>query len=266
MEVNDIKKPTVDSGKVAQSVKSTPKQRSLSTLSAQSVDVARADSVSIKVDGQGARSESTAKSRERANALINVVNFAAEATQGIDDLVRSVSGIADQVGKPETPPARAQVLESEANSLVEEIRKQANRPGPDGVRVLAGDSVTVDLEEKLGKTLEVLLPDHASDAFGLGTIEFSTKDAVIATRANIEQARQRLEVLKEAVSGARNEVVSSVNQLEVALQNDEAARSSIRDVEGALEVSNTVRSDIKLNPGSALASLGPISDAEALLK
>lgn len=260
MDVKDVKSLAAKTAKIQQtseSVKPSQLQRNGSQLSASTVNATRADSVNVKVEGRaGSKSEDVIKSRERANSLINVVNFAAEATEEIDKLVRSVDGIIEQASSESITPERTQVLESEANELINEIRRQANLEGPDGSRPLAGDKVRVDLEEKLGKTLEVILPEAAKDAFGIGTVQFSTKDSILQTRTQVEEARLRLDSLKNAVSQVQRDVSESVAELEVAFQNSEAAAATIRDVEGALEKGNEVRSAIKLNPDDALSSVG----------
>ena len=71
MDVKDVKTLGSSSGKVRQAndSQSTKRlQRSLSSLSASTVNAARADSVSVKVESHQSRSETT-QARERANTV-----------------------------------------------------------------------------------------------------------------------------------------------------------------------------------------------------
>ena len=61
----------------------------------------------------------------RANKIISTINLAQEATAEIGRLVKSVDGIAQQVESGNISKQRREVLESEANDLVSEIKRKA---------------------------------------------------------------------------------------------------------------------------------------------
>jgi flagellin-like hook-associated protein FlgL len=210
--------------------------------------------VRLEVDAR--RSVKSAEVRARTNAAINVVNVASEATAEIEKLVESIGGIVEQAGNPQTSDSRRKVLEQEANQLVDEIRRKALSKSGEGVRPLAGDKFSVEVEERFAETLEVILPDTAKDAFGIGEIKFSPKDAILQTRTVIARAKEQIEQLKDSLGKTQGQVKATVDALEVALQNSEAAQTSIRDVNEALKVAGDTRIGIARNPGNALDSVG----------
>lgn len=192
----------------------------------------------------------------RANELINTANIAAEAAGEIEKLVKSIDGIVEQVSSKEIPDVRKSILETEANDLVAEIKRRAGTSAPGGVKPLAGDKIRLEVEEKLGKTLEFLLPADAKEAFGLGRIKFTTKDAILDTVASVQAARERVKELRGAVDSTLETIRSAVTELDVANQNSEAAESSLRDVDEALKLAGRMRQGISSNPASALGSFG----------
>lgn len=252
MDVKDVPN-TKDA---SQSVKKTGPnlQKSLKALTRLGAEANPPEAVRLNVEAR--RPAVSASVRSRTNEAITVVNLANEATAEIEKLVESISGIVDQASSPQISDTRRKVLEQEANQLVAEIRKKAQTKSENGVRPLAGDKFALEVEEKFAKTLEIILPDHAKDAFGIGAINFSPKDAIIQTRNAIARARQQIEKLKESVKETRGQVKEAVNALEVALQNSEAAATSIRDVDEALRLAGDTKLGISRNPGGALKSVG----------
>ncbi len=229
-------------------------QKSLKALSAPSVERARVEAVRLELDVR--RSLANAEARARTNDAINVVNVASDATAEIEKLVGSISGIVEQASNPKISESRRKVLEQEANQLVQEIRRKAQVKTSHGHRPLAGDKISLPIEEKDSKGIDIELPAEAKDAFGLGPIDLSPKDAISQTRSALSKAREQVEKLKDSVNRTQLQVKSTVDALEVALQNNEAAQTSIRDVDEALKVAGDTKVGIARDPGSALQSVG----------
>lgn len=197
--------------------------------------------------------------RQQLNDVINVANVAKDVSGQIDRIVQSISGIIKQARQEGLPDQRRAALEKEANQLVEEIKKAAETPASNGLRPLAGDKIRLEVEEKIGKTLDVILPDDAKNAFGITEINFSTKDSIISTIASVEQAEQNILRLKSAVEEASKNVSETAAAVDVALQNSEASETSIRDLDQALKLAAQTREIISEDPKKALKSLGAFS-------
>ena len=205
--------------------------------------------------------------RARFNELVGAINVANEATSQIEKLVKSLGGIVEQVSGRDIPDKRLRVLEDEANQLVDEIRKAAQTSAPNGQRPLAGDPIRLEAEEQIGKALDVILPDDASNSFNLGKIKFSTKEAIINTRANLAVAEARARALREAVTQSGDYVKSAADAIDVASQNSEASESNVRDITAAAELVLNTRRQINERPETAVAAAGVLSSRIAdLLK
>ena len=214
---------------------------------------------SVNVD-RAQKSQSLNFARTQANELISVTNIASQATSDIEELIKGISGIVEQVHTKNFSEPQKAILEDEANDLVKEIQHIAKNTAVHGVHPLLGDKIKLDVEEKIGKTLEFILPDDARDSFGIGRISFSHKDAIIRTIANVEEARTRINNLKNSVGDVSSQVKETVDTIDVAAQNGEATQSTIRDLDQALKLAGETGLTISKHPDTALGSVGRLDN------
>lgn len=237
-------------------------QRSLSSLTSTAVASKGTSTSPVSVETT-IKQDPRVDLRSKLNEVINVKNVANDATNQISRLVKSIDGIVEQVKTSELPEQRKNILELEANQLVDEIKKTANAPASNGIRPLTGEKIRLEVEERIGKTLEIILPDDAKNAFGIGNISFSTKDSIISTIASVEEALQSINKLREAVEISGKDIENTATSIDVALQNSESAATSIRDLDEALKVASETRTGIGNDPSTALNSVGEL-DSKAL--
>lgn len=224
-------------------------------------------SPAISVEVTSATSVQASDLRNRANEIINVVNIVSTATDEIETLIDSVGGIIEQAKTPNLSGNKLSILQNEANQLIEEIKAKAYSTESHGVRPLLGDTVRFEVEQKYGDALEIILPDTAKDAFGLGHINISMKDSIISTLTRVEQAKKQFEALRSSVDTVTTSVRKSVDTLEVALQNSEASKATIRSVDQALTLATSTHSQIGNNPKQALESFSKLNlDSATLLR
>lgn len=248
MDVKDV--PVVKSGSV-----STPKQ--ISGKSLVSVTASKVSSDQVSVNSNQSRESQILVSK--TNEAISTTNIATDATKDIEQLVKSIGGIVKLAADEATAPQRKTALEKEANTLVDEIKKRAAVEGPNGTKPLAGDPIRLEIEESLGKRLEVLLPDDAKEAFGIGKVSFSTKEVILNTVVAVKSAEERILKLREALNKTAEALKGTVDEVDIANQNAEAAKSSVRDVDQALRLAFNTRDVISGNPSSAMSSLGKLT-------
>jgi flagellin-like hook-associated protein FlgL len=266
MESKDVEK--INPGDLLDTTRKTSEDKSsklqpVSSLKTALLDAIPSQAVKVEIESGSQDTDASSDLRGRANQAIDAINVAAEAASEIEKLVKGIDGIVgqaqtllkgeDQSGQQEKH--RVPLLEKEANQLLGEIKKLAQAQAPNGLRPLAGDKIRLDVEEKVGKPLEVILPTEASDAFGIDSLSLSSIDAIVNARANVEEARDRIQKIRDSITDTHKEVSSIVNQLEVAFQNSEAARASIRDVDEALKVVNETSRKISGNPEGALKAI-----------
>ncbi len=270
MDVKGIKDYSNSSGsnssQAAQSKESTnvnsPKQKELRALASTQAAAVQAE-VEVKIESRKANDNT--RLRSRANDLINVVNTADEATAEIDKLVKSIDGIVQQASKEDLPEPRRAVLEKEANGLADEIRRKSN-VDVSKVAGNADEEIRFEIEQSLGKSLESLFKEGAENAFGISQITFSPKESIINVRTSVAVAKERVEQLRSKVSDAKDQVGTSVAELDVALQNTASAESSLRDIDAALQVATQTKAGISKNPENAVSASRLSQNSLDLLK
>ncbi len=257
MEVNDVKNDALR--EVGTSSNSSLTKVSPLAQDSTTQTEAASDSVSVNLSTRE-DAASTNETRASLNKIIAVVNVASEAATKIGTIVQSLGGIAEQASDPSQPPHRREALVKEADQLVTELQSTMQTKAPDGSRPLAGDKIRVEIEEKLGKALDLLLPDHSKDSLGLKTLNLTTKESIIQTKTVIETAKRQIEELHRSIEASRGQVQDLVDRADVAAQNNEAAQSSVRNLDAALTLAGDAQKGIEENPRDAMQSLNKMHD------
>lgn len=201
----------------------------------------------------------TSAIRASSNKAIESVNLAADTVRSVSKLVSSLDGVLEQASSDGLSKSRVDALEKEAKELVSAIRERIKPPPPP----LAGERIKVDAEAVLGKTLDFILPELKDEVFSVTTVEFSTKDSIMQVRSAVAETRQNMEALRESVDLIRKEVASATSAIDVAIQNSEASKNVVRDVEAAADLAESTIGGIKENPKDALNSIGTLRNQSA---
>jgi len=219
-----------------------------------------ADEVEIHASsGQAARNVE----RTKVNSTIAAVNVVSESADSIEKLVKSLDGLATQAAAEEIAEGRRTILQDEATGLVLEIKKAVRIGGPTSTAPGESDRIRDEVEAKLGRVLEFLLPDNGKNSSGIGSVNFTTKESIIQTKTSIESARRQIEELRRVVHSIHNEVVSAVGKAEEDHKNNDAT-PSVRDVEAALVLARDTQRTIGTEPNAALRSIGRSSTLDLL--
>ncbi len=206
------------------------------------------------------RNNAVAEMVSSLNRLIGTTNVVSRASDDLNSYVRGLQGLVEQA-EGGLPASRISLLEQEANQLVEAIVQTVGVKTADGMKPLSGDQIEVQLEQQLGRSLQIILPDLSGDALGLGRIKLSTSDFILNTRAMVRRSEERLRELSDAVGEAQNKVKGYADEVDIALQNAEASASAVRDVEYALRSAGNTGAQIGSNQAEALGSIGTLDPA-----
>lgn len=191
MEVKELQKAAALPERVQN--QSAGGQRSIRSLSSAKAQQLPSEPVAIEVDS--VKASPRGEARAALNEVINFGNVASEITGKLEDLVRTVGGIVDQVSDARTPTERVPVLEKEAKEIVKEIKVTARSASElkTPSNTTEGEKLNSKNECALVKTLKSLLPEGTQDGLGLKEVNFSTAENIVATRASVEKARRRIE-------------------------------------------------------------------------
>ena len=255
MDVKDI----TNNKPLPEKISAPSAQRALNFIPSVRPSAAEVEPVTVSVAktvSPGSDSEHWGK----LNQVINVINVVSEATSSITKLVDSMSGIVEQAGKDNADPHRQKVLAEEANQLAEAIRSTAAKVPTEGMPSLADDKIRIEVEQKLSRALEAIFSSDAEGQAGLGTIGFSSKQAIIDTGVKVAVLKQRIQELQVVVDEGSETLKRTVSSFEeVARENNEAAQVSIRDVNKASKLAEQTSLVIGKDPDGAWRSVGNIT-------
>jgi hypothetical protein len=190
----------------------------------------------------------TSTGLSKINDIIEATNLATEA---VAKLGKMFSGI-------------EQTLNVSANSAdFEVVGKESSPRGP----AAAGDSIRVELEETLGKTLEVILPSNVGAASGFDTVHLSPKDLILDTVAKVEAARKGIEELRSKLAFGIGTIQAALSALGSGSTSDTGKSARIRDMEQVWATARETHDEIRARPELALGVIGDIQrNAPALLR
>jgi hypothetical protein len=196
--------------------------------------------------------------RKNLNEAISSLNVASDATTSIANYLSSIDGFIEQA-QGEVSPQRKQALESEANQMVDEIKRTAREVSSAASAPIPDDQVRKQVEETIGKTLDVLIPEERGKKDGLQPISFSRKETIIQTITNVAKARARIDDMRKAMQQSNETLKGAVLSYEIAQQNTEASKASVRDVDAAAKLAGAAETKIFSNPATALDAIGDVS-------
>ena len=257
MEVKDRKVSDLNLNKSQQfgSSKQRSARATLSGVSVKDAQSSRSD-INIRISSKS----ETQTVRSSANSVIDLVNNVSDATAQIDQLVKSLGGILEQASGNQLPERRAQALENEANQLVSKIKELAGNSSKYSTSASQDSTLRSQVEAKLGKPLEQILPSEITANFGIENVNLTQQDSVLQTLKKVKEARDTLDKIQKQATQAKDVVADFLSSQDVAEQNSASAESSIRDVDQAVKLASNTRSTIFNNPDQALSAVGNVED------
>jgi hypothetical protein len=139
-------------------------------------------------------------------------------------------------------------LEEQGQDIIENIRQ--NIKSIDNVVNASNDIPPLDpidviVNQELGKSLNLLLPDAFREEIKLGGIKFFPKDALVETIQNIRNANNKTASLLADIKDS---------ELEISNQNRASTTSLLRDIDIAVNSANKVSKAIVNSPTNAINS------------
>ncbi|MCL2183536.1 MAG: flagellin [Chitinispirillia bacterium] len=149
-------------------------------------------------------------------------------------------------------------LQAEMNQLRTEIDRIGNTTEFNTRKLLDGtaDNVTTQAGANSGQTLSVSFGDSRAAALGIDGLDISTASGAMSALESIDNAIQTVSSQRGNLGANENRLEYTVNNLNVASENQIAAQSRIRDADMAREVMNRSVSDILRQTSLAMLTQG----------
>lgn len=191
---------------------------------------------------------------------ISLIQTAEGALNEVHAILQRMRELAVQAGNGIYEKDDLQMIQDEIDQLIEEIDGISDRTEFNAKTLLDGNLViNLQIGANAGQVMEISIENMDSQSLGVqgvditdGTVEINIIDDAIKT---VSQERSKL-------GAYQNRLEHTINNLNTAAENLEAAGSRIRDVDMALEMANFTRHQILQAAGTAMlaqANLTPQS-------
>ena len=215
------------------------------------------DEVELSISPQNTEASEVNESRLNANVIISRVNLAIEGTEKIGKILKSISGIVEQA--VDAPKNVRDKFSEEATDLAKAISQIAKASTPSESPSVTHDKFRAEVENTIGKTLDIIFPGNAKTSYGLDSIELSTKETIISTRSNVAKAVAQYEELRKSVAKSAEEVKALSQSLDVIATTKQSLQPLVRRVDDAIKLTGGTRISISAEPLTAIASIGNVS-------
>jgi len=224
--------------------------------------------ISEKMKAQVAGLRQAVRNAQDGISLIQTAEGALSETHSILQRMRE---LAVQASSDTIEDADRDAIEKEITSLRDEIDRIANTTQFNGKPLLNGSFASTSLEILIGAnaaTQEIIsftIPSMAAASLGIDSISVATIGDAKSAVSAIDTAIASVSDIRAKLGAQQNRLEHSINNLNTAAENLEAAGSRIRDVDMALEIANFTRHQILLQAGTAMLAQANIRP-QAVLK
>ncbi|MCA9617885.1 MAG: flagellin FliC [Myxococcales bacterium] len=205
-----------------------------------------------------AQIRSFAVAERNANNGISMVNTAEAGLGEISSIVIRMRELAVQASNGDLSAANRSYIDTEYQSLIEEIDRVASSTEFNGVALLAGPSTTIAFQVGINTTaadqISVDFGDTSVATMGLTGTNVAGADATASQAAitAIDGALDALASRRAGFGAATNRLSTSVSAAQTIATNLSAANSRIRDVDMAHETAEMAKAQILQQAGASM--------------
>ena len=211
-------------------------------------------------EGLRAKIRSFTVAERNTNNAISMANVAEGGLAQVSSIVIRMRELAVQSANGDLTSTDRGYLDTEFQSLKDEIDRLANSTEFNGANLLGGSATSIDFQVGIGTTSN----DVISLAFGgvsvssLGLsgigVEGSVASSAVLAIDALDAALQNVSTVRARFGAATNRLQMAVTNTQVIRTNLSAANSAIRDVDVAEETSQLARSQVLLQAGASVLS------------
>jgi flagellin len=196
-----------------------------------------------------------------ANDAISLAQTAEGALGKIGDALQRMRELAVQSANGTNTSSDRDNLQAEFKQLQDEVGRLGSQTKFNGQAVLAGGTNTFQVGANNGDTISIIGADITSTASKTSAasstaVAISGTDATLANAAldAIDLALSEVTTQRATYGAAQNRFDSVIANLQVASENQAAARGRIMDADFAAETSNLSRAQVLQQAGNAMVA------------
>ncbi|MFB6347316.1 MAG: flagellin [bacterium] len=200
---------------------------------------------------------------------ISLLQTAEGGTQAIQENLQRIRELSVRASNSATLTDEDQEkIQSEVDQLTEEIDRVAEDTEFNGKNLLNGDissGTQIQAGADQGDTVSISVGDLSSDSLGVSSLDVTTESGVSDALDSVTGALNQVATERADIGSTVNRLDSSIDSSLIQRENEQAARSQIRDANLAREATERAQSSLLTQAGtSTLAQANDIQGSNAL--
>jgi flagellin len=222
----------------------------------------------------------TAQAKRNALDGISAINVAEGAANEISDTLQRMRELSIQSSNDTLTTTERAYTDQEFQALIDEIQRIADVTNFNGMKLISdstvggrfgqgsvGSSLWVDANDVYGAdsiTVTVDTLSSGTQGLSLTTLNLNTQSAAVASITQIDSAIDQVNQMRSNLGAVINRMEHAINNLTVSNTNQQAAESSIRDVDFAEETTQFTRNQILVQSATAMLAQANIAPQSVL--
>jgi flagellin len=219
-----------------------------------------------------AQIRSMGQAERNANDGVSFSQVAEGGLTEIGNIMVRLRELAIQAGSDTVGDKERGFINTEVQSLVQEVDRIANVTNFNGTPLLNGQASKSELEFQVGTrndaadriTFNASENDVRAGSIGVDSLDYSSIDGARSALDKIDDATNKVLAARARLGALQNKLQATINNLGIGKENLEFARSRIADTDVAQETSDLVRGNILQSAGIAVLAQANQTPMQAL--
>jgi flagellin len=219
-----------------------------------------------------AQVRSLGQAERNANDGVSFTQVAEGGLTEIGNIMVRLRELAIQAGSDTVGDKERGFINTEVQSLVQEVDRIANVTNFNGTPLLNGQASKSELEIQVGTRNDAAdrLIFNASEndiragSLGIDSLDYSSIDGARSAIDKVDEATSKVFASRARLGAMQNKLQATINNLGITKENLSTARSRIADADVAQETSALVRGNILQQAGIAVLSQANQAPMQAL--
>ena len=205
---------------------------------------AKDDAAALAIGSRlGAEVSGLVQAQSNAGQASSMLQVADGGMAGINDILTRMKTLSVQAGSGHLSATDRTALNTEFQSLASEVDRIAADTDFAGTNLLDGSADTVSFKVGTGTSaaaddISVSLSDASTAALSISGLDISTQAGADAANAAIGNAVNSVQTIRAGIGASGNRLEYAARNIATTIENTEAARSSLIDLDVASEMSN----------------------------
>ncbi len=214
---------------------------------------------------------STRQAERNANDGISMIQTAEGGLNEVSNILTRLRELSVQTASDTIGEAERQFSNMEYQNLKEEIQRIAQVTEFNGKSLLDGSGSQYDLqigihndsfEDRISYNAEVTNASLAS--LGIANLDVSSQEGARESLETLDDAIQNVSGQRAELGAIQNRLTSTIQNLQISTENQEAANSRIRDTDYAAETANRAKLQILQSAGTSVLAQANADGQNAL--